>query len=149
PAPISFPQCSFDSHLTARCGSPFDRVTRCFLNLFIWYNAFMKLVVQRVKNASVSVEKKVISSISHGLLVLTGITGARSVGDMNVPGPDSKNEANFLAEKLVKLRIMSDNVGKMNLSVKDVNGSILIVSQFTLYGDTTGGNRPSFINAAR
>lgn len=98
----------------------------------------MKLVVQRVKKASVTVDEKVISSISKGFLVLTGITGA-----------DTKNEANFLAEKLSKLRIMSDKSGKMNLSVKDVGGEILIVSQFTLYGDTTGGNRPSFIKAAR
>lgn len=98
----------------------------------------MKLVVQRVKNASVRVEKEVISHISHGFLVLVGITGA-----------DTKSEADFLAEKLVKLRIMDDGAGKMNLSVKDVDGSMLIVSQFTLYGDTTGGNRPSFIKAAR
>ncbi len=98
----------------------------------------MKLVVQRVKNASVTVEKEVISSISKGFLVLTGITG-----------PDTKSEADFLAEKLSKLRIMDDGTGKMNLSVKDANGEMLIVSQFTLYGDTNGGNRPSFIKAAR
>jgi D-tyrosyl-tRNA(Tyr) deacylase len=98
----------------------------------------MKMVVQRVKKASVTVEKKVISHISQGFLVLLGITG-----------PDTENEANFLAEKLVKLRIMSDKDGKMNLSVKDASGQILIVSQFTLFGDTAGGNRPSFINAAR
>lgn len=98
----------------------------------------MKLVVQRVKNASVTVEKEVLSHISHGFLVLVGITGA-----------DTKSEADFLAEKLSKLRIMSDATGKMNLSVKDVGGSMLLVSQFTLYGDTKDGNRPSFINAAR
>lgn len=98
----------------------------------------MKLVIQRVKSSSVLVDKKVISSIDKGLLVLVGITEA-----------DSKKEADFLAEKLVKLRIMSDNEGKMNLSIKDVDGQIMIVSQFTLYGDTKGGNRPSFINAAR
>ena len=112
----------------------------------------MKLVVQRVKKASVSVDEKVLSHISKGFLVLVGITGA-----------DTKNEANFLAEKLVKLRIMArlpspegeanggqdDGDKKMNFSIKDVGGKILIVSQFTLYADTTGGNRPSFINAAR
>lgn len=98
----------------------------------------MKIVIQRVKKASVMVDEKVISSIDKGLLVLTGITGA-----------DTKNEADFLAEKLVKLRIMSDSEDKMNLSVKDVGGSVLLVSQFTLYGDTKGGNRPSFIKAAR
>lgn len=98
----------------------------------------MKIIVQRVKNASVAVDKKVISHIAKGFLVLLGITGA-----------DTKIEADFLAEKLSKLRIMSDEQGKMNLSIKDVLGEILIVSQFTLYGDTTGGNRPSFIKAAR
>jgi D-aminoacyl-tRNA deacylase len=98
----------------------------------------MKLVVQRVKKASVTVEKKVISHISHGFLVLVGITGA-----------DTKIEADFLSEKLSKLRIMSDSEDKMNLAVADVNGSMLLVSQFTLYGDTKGGNRPSFIKAAR
>ena len=98
----------------------------------------MKLVVQRVKNASMTVEKKVLSSISKGFLILTGITG-----------PDTKSEADFLAEKLVKLRIMSDSEGKMNLSLKDAGGELLIVSQFTLYSDTTSGNRPSFLNAAR
>lgn len=98
----------------------------------------MKLVVQRVKKTSVTVDKKVISHISKGFLVLLGITEA-----------DTKNEADFLAEKLVKLRVMSDEQGKMNLTVGDVAGQILIVSQFTLYGDTKGGNRPSFIKAAR
>ena len=98
----------------------------------------MKIIVQRVKNASVAVDKKVISHIAKGFLVLLGITGA-----------DTKIEADFLAEKPSKLRIMSDEQGKMNLSIKDVLGEILIVSQFTLYGDTTGGNRRSFIKAAR
>lgn len=98
----------------------------------------MKLVVQRVKNASVTVEKKVISSIEKGFLVLVGITG-----------PDTKSEANFLAEKLSKLRIMDDGTGKMNLSVSDSDGQMLLVSQFTLYGETKGGNRPSFIKVAR
>jgi len=98
----------------------------------------MKLVIQRVQKASVTVEKEVVSSIEKGFLVLLGITGA-----------DTQNEADFLAEKLSKLRIMGDNEGKMNLTVKDARGSILIVSQFTLYGDTKGGNRPSFIKAAR
>jgi D-aminoacyl-tRNA deacylase len=109
----------------------------------------MKLVVQRVKKASVTVEKEVVSYISHGFLVLVGITGA-----------DTKIEADFLSEKLSKLRIMTrlhspeakadgGQGDKMDLSIKDVNGEILIVSQFTLYGDTKGGNRPSFIKAAR
>lgn len=98
----------------------------------------MKLVVQRVKKASIAVDGKVISSIDQGFLVFLGITGA-----------DTKSEADFLSKKLVKLRLMSDESGKMNLSVKDATGAMLIVSQFTLYGDAKGGNRPSFIKAAR
>lgn len=98
----------------------------------------MKLVIQRVSRTSVSVDLKVISSIGKGFLVLLGITGA-----------DTQKEADFLSQKLLKLRVMSDDEGKMNLSIKDVSGEIMIVSQFTLYGDTSGGNRPSFIQAAR
>jgi D-tyrosyl-tRNA(Tyr) deacylase len=86
----------------------------------------------------VSVSEKVISSIDNGFLVLLGITGA-----------DTKTEADFLALKLSKLRIISDDHGKMNLSLPDAKGAMLIVSQFTLYGDVSGGNRPSFMNAAR
>ncbi len=98
----------------------------------------MKLVIQRVTNASVSVSGEIVGEIDAGLLVLLGIkTG------------DTHKEADVLAMKLSKLRVMSDALGKMNLSVKESGGQILVVSQFTLYGDTTGGNRPSFITAAR
>ena len=98
----------------------------------------MKIVVQRVKNASVEVEGKTVGKIEKGFLVLLGVTHS-----------DTKKEADYLAKKLCKLRVFTDENDKMNLSLKDVGGKLLIVSQFTLYADCTGGNRPSFIEAAR
>ena len=97
----------------------------------------MRLVVQRVSLASVSVESKVLGQIKKGLFVLVG-----------VKKEDTDKDAESLAEKLSKLRVMADKKEKMNLSVKDVAAEILVVSQFTLYADTSGGNRPSFIKAA-
>lgn len=98
----------------------------------------MRLVVQRVDHAQVkSLEaKKVVGKIEKGLFVLIGVKEG-----------DSEKDADFLADKLAKLRVMSDENDKMNLSVNDVGGKILVVSQFTLYGDTSKGNRPSFIKA--
>lgn len=99
----------------------------------------MKLVVQRVKNAKVDVEGKTVGEIEEGLLVLCGITHT-----------DTEVEADYLSRKLANLRIFHDENGKMNLSVKDINGKLLIISQFTLYADTvSSGNRPSFTNAAK
>ncbi len=98
----------------------------------------MKIVVQRVKNASVQVEGKTVGEIEKGFLVLLGVTHS-----------DTKKEADYLAKKLCKLRVFTDENDKMNLSLKDVGGKLLIVSQFTLYADCSGGNRPSFIEAAR
>ena len=98
----------------------------------------MKFVVQRVKNAKVEVENKVVGKIDNGFLVLIGITHT-----------DTKEIADYLVKKLVNLRIFEDENGKMNLSLKDTNGSLLLVSQFTLYADCSGGNRPSFIDAAK
>ena len=98
----------------------------------------MKIVVQRVKNASVEVEGKTVGEIEKGFLVLLGVTHS-----------DTKKEADYLAKKLCKLRVFTDENDKMNLSLKDVGGKLLIVSQFTLYADCSGGNRPSFIEAAR
>lgn len=98
----------------------------------------MKLVVQRVKNAKVEVEGKTVGSIEKGFLVLLGVTHT-----------DTKEQADYLVKKLCNLRIFEDENEKMNLSLKDVEGELLIVSQFTLYADCTGGNRPSFVNAAK
>lgn len=100
---------------------------------------FMRLIVQRVKEASVKISKdnKVIGKIGKGYVVLVG-----------VKKKDTLKDAELLAVKLSKLRIMADENDKMNLSIKDVGGEMLVVSQFTLYADTSGGNRPSFINAA-
>src|SRR5438046_6383276 len=97
----------------------------------------MRAVVQRVTRASVTVNDEVIGEIGNGLVVLLGI--ARD---------DTKVEAAYLVDKIVALRICDDEDGKMNLSVKDVNGGLLIISQFTLYGDVRRGLRPSWIDAA-
>ena len=98
----------------------------------------MKLVVQRVKNANVVVDGKEVGAIGKGFLVLLGVTHN-----------DTKETADYLVSKLCKLRVFEDENEKMNLNINDVNGELLIVSQFTLYADCTGGNRPSFINAAK
>lgn len=98
----------------------------------------MKLVVQRVKNAKVDVDGKTVGKIENGFLVLLGVTHT-----------DTKEIADYLVKKLCNLRVFEDENGKMNLSLKDVNGELLIVSQFTLYADCSGGNRPSFVNAAK
>jgi len=98
----------------------------------------MKLVIQRVSSAQVEVDSRVVGKIGKGYLVLCGIRNT-----------DTEKEADYLAKKLCNLRVFEDINGKMNLSLKDVNGELLIISQFTLYGDTSQGNRPSFIEAAR
>jgi len=98
----------------------------------------MKIVLQRVSSASVKVDSKIVGSIDHGMLLLIGFSPS-----------DTEESILPTLEKIVKLRIFSDEDGKMNKSVLDVNGSALLVSQFTLYADTKKGNRPSFIEAAR
>ena len=98
----------------------------------------MKLVIQRVSSASVSVNQQVISSIQQGLLVLLGIEHH-----------DSEEDALWLIQKMLQMRIFSDEEGKMNRSLLDLNGDLLVVSQFTLHASTKKGNRPSFIAAAR
>ena len=98
----------------------------------------MKLVIQRVKNAKVDVDGKTVGKIEKGFLVLLGVTYT-----------DTKETADYLVKKLCNLRVFEDENGKMNLNIKDVGGQLLIVSQFTLYADCSGGNRPSFVNAAK
>jgi len=97
----------------------------------------MRAVVQRVTSASVTVAEEIIGEIGNGLVVLLGV--ARD---------DTKVEAAYLVDKISNLRIFDDEAGKMNLSVKDVDGALLIVSQFTLYGDVRRGLRPSWSDAA-
>jgi len=98
----------------------------------------MRAVIQRVSRASVTVEGTVVGAIEHGLLVLLGIAPE-----------DSPEQVRWMADKVVGLRIFRDDEGKMNRDVIEVGGGVLVVSQFTLYGDASKGKRPSFINAAR
>lgn len=98
----------------------------------------MKLVVQRVANAKVEVDNKIIGKINKGFLVLLGVTHE-----------DTKETADFLVSKLINLRVFTDENYKMNLSIKDIKGELLIVSQFTLYANCQKGNRPSFVEAAK
>ncbi len=97
----------------------------------------MRLVVQRVKRASVEVDGRMVGQIQHGLLVFLGIHRE-----------DQPADTAWLVNKLVNLRIFEDDAGKMNLSLKDVNGQALIVSQFTLYGNCVNGRRPDFLASA-
>lgn len=96
----------------------------------------MKFLIQRVKEASVTIDSQIYSKINKGYLVLVGITDS-----------DTKEIADKMIQKLIGLRIFEDENGKTNLSIKDVDGDMLIVSQFTLYADCKKGNRPSFIKA--
>ena len=98
----------------------------------------MRIVLQRVKKASVSIDDRLYSSIGNGYMLLVGIEN-----------DDTSEDIEWLAAKICSMRIFSDEEGKMNLDIKQVNGEILIVSQFTLHASTKKGNRPSFIKAAR
>ncbi len=98
----------------------------------------MKALIQRVSSAKVEVDNKIIGKIGAGLVILLGITEG-----------DTEKDIATLAEKSLNLRIFEDDNGKMNLSLLDVKGSILLISQFTLYSDSKKGRRPSFINAAK
>lgn len=98
----------------------------------------MKLVIQRVSNASVKVNNEEISKIGKGYLVLIGVNNT-----------DTKSEADYLVNKLVNLRLFEDENEKLNLSLKDIDGELLLASQFTLYADCSHGNRPSFKEAAK
>ncbi len=98
----------------------------------------MRVVIQRVKKAAVSIEEKIYSSIQNGLMILVGIEDA-----------DTLEDTEWLCNKISNLRIFADEEGVMNKSIKDTNGEILLVSQFTLHASTKKGNRPSYIKAAR
>lgn len=98
----------------------------------------MRVLLQRVTGGKVSIDNKVVGEIGKGYVILLGVKEG-----------DSDKEADILAEKVVNLRVMSDSQDKMNLSIKDVGGEILVVSQFTLYADLSAGRRPSFIGAAK
>ena len=98
----------------------------------------MKFVVQRVKSAQVDVDNRTVGKIDNGFLVLIGITHT-----------DTKEIADYLVKKLINLRIFEDENEKMNLALGNIKGSLLLVSQFTLYADCSGGNRPSFTEAAK
>ena len=98
----------------------------------------MKVVLQRVASASVTIEDKIVGEIQKGILVLVGIEDA-----------DTQEDIDWLVAKITQLRIFGDDNGVMNLSVEEVNGDVLVVSQFTLHAATKKGNRPSYIKAAR
>lgn len=98
----------------------------------------MRALIQRVISGKVTIDKKVAGQIAKGYVILLGVKEG-----------DSEKEAEILAEKTVNLRVMSDKEGKMNLAIKDIDGEVLVVSQFTLYADLRGGRRPSFIKAAK
>lgn len=98
----------------------------------------MRIIIQRVKNASVEIDTEIAGSINQGLLVYLGIQEE-----------DSQEDIDWLVKKAIQLRIFSDEEGKMNLNIQEVNGEFLIVSQFTLYASTKKGNRPSFTAAAK
>ena len=98
----------------------------------------MRIVLQRVKSASVSIEGSIVGEINQGFLLLVGV-GA----------DDNREDASYLARKIASMRIFSDENGKMNLSIDQVGGKILSVSQFTLFADTKKGNRPAFTGAAK
>lgn len=98
----------------------------------------MRVVIQKVTQASVSIENQIVASIDKGLLVLVGIEDT-----------DTNDDIAWLSAKIVNLRVFDDDNGMMNLSVKEVEGQVLIVSQFTLHASTKKGNRPSYIKAAR
>ena len=98
----------------------------------------MKFLIQRVSRASVEIENKEVGKINKGFLVLIGITHE-----------DTQEKADYLIKKLINLRVFEDENGKMNLNINQINGELLLVSQFTLYANTKEGNRPSFVDAAK
>lgn len=98
----------------------------------------MRVIVQRTTQASVRIDGEAVGTIGTGFVLLVGITHT-----------DTQSDADYIAKKVAQLRVFEDETGKMNLSINDIGGAILSISQFTLYGDVRHGNRPSFVQAAR
>jgi len=115
----------------------YQHVSRQFDN-FICKILLMRVVIQRVAHAQVEVDQAVVGAIGAGLLVLAGVEDA-----------DQREDVEWLTGKIINLRIFNDEAGVMNLSVKDINGAILVISQFTLHASTKKGNRPSYIKASK
>jgi D-tyrosyl-tRNA(Tyr) deacylase len=108
------------------------------VHLFVIIEFKMKTVIQRVSSASVTIDSKIVADIQKGLLVLVGIEDA-----------DTQEDTNWLCQKITNLRIFGDENEVMNLSVKDIDGDIIVVSQFTLHASTKKGNRPSYLKASK
>lgn len=108
------------------------------MHLFVIIEFKMKTVIQRVSSASVTIDSKIVADIQKGLLVLVGIEDA-----------DTQEDTNWLCQKITNLRIFGDENEVMNLSVKDIDGDIIVVSQFTLHASTKKGNRPSYLKASK
>ena len=106
--------------------------------MHLYYKRIMRIVVQRCSRAEVRIDGEVTGHIGTGFLLLVGITH-----------DDTRADAEYLAKKVAGMRVFNDAEGKMNLALKDVDGAVLSISQFTLYGDARKGNRPSFVHAAR
>jgi D-tyrosyl-tRNA(Tyr) deacylase len=115
-----------------------NKILHKFKPVYPHFNPHMRIVIQRVKRASVTINNLISGEIRHGLLLLVGIHEN-----------DTEKEVDWCIEKISKLRIFEDEEGKMNKSVTDVSGALLVVSQFTLYGNARKGTRPSYIEAAR
>jgi D-tyrosyl-tRNA(Tyr) deacylase len=108
------------------------------VHLFVIIEFKMKTIIQRVSSASVTIDSKIVADIQKGLLVLVGIEDA-----------DTQEDTNWLCQKITNLRIFGDENDVMNLSVKDIDGDIIVVSQFTLHASTKKGNRPSYLKASK
>jgi D-aminoacyl-tRNA deacylase len=136
--PILTAEDAGDAEHTRRVRPPGRHGIACRLRMFGWYNRdTMRAVIQRVTEASVEVSDEVVGEIGAGFLVLLGV--ARD---------DANADADYLAEKIVNLRVFDDDEGKMNRSLLETGGAMLVVSQFTLYGDVRRGRRPSYSDAA-
>ena len=108
----------------------------------------MRILIQRVRNASVTIKERVAGAIERGFLILVGVADSDTDADADADA-DTDADADWLCAKVAAMRLFSDDAGKMNLSLADIDGEVLVVSQFTLHASTRKGNRPSFIRAAK